>query len=245
MSNLINTITENARRIVLAAALIGTAVMTGCSTTGSSSSNADLGNEIAKPQAQIADVEDVDKIRPRHVIHRSKAHVTRTGEVYLMRGLANVFSRGIDRMTDEMRARGYDASNFSYKFWKPIAEDIVARAKRDEVSYPVVIMGHSLGGNESSKFASYLGRNGVKVSLVVAFDPVETGHVGANIDRVVNYYLPKQNEDNTIHAVSGFAGTIQNIDVTTDPSITHTNVEKNARFQAASINKLNEITSAL
>ena len=124
-------------------------------------------------------------------------------------------------------------------------EDIVARAKRDEVSYPVVIMGHSLGGNESSKFANYLGSRGVKVSLVVTFDPVETGRVGANIDRVVNYYLPMQKEDNTIHAAGGFAGTIENIDVTADPSITHTNVEKNARFQAASMNKLNEITKAL
>lgn len=245
MSKLINTITENARRIALAAALIGTAVMTGCSATASSSSNTTLGNEAARPQTQIADVEDVDKIRPRHVINRSKAHVNRTGEVYLMRGLANVFSRGIDRMAEDMRTRGYDASNFSYKFWQPIAEDIVARAKRDEVSYPVVIMGHSLGGNESSKFANYLGRNGVKVSLVVTFDPVETGHVGANIDRVVNYYLPMQKEDNTIHATSGFAGTIENVDVTADPSITHTNVEKNARFQAASISKVSEITKAL
>lgn len=245
MSNLINTITEDARRIVLAAALIGTVVMTGCSTTGSSSSNTTLGDEVAKPQTQIAEVENVDNIRPQHVINRSKARVSRTGEIYLMRGLANVFSRGIDRMAEDMRARGYDASNFSYKFWKPIAEDIVARAKRDEVSYPVVIMGHSLGGNESSKFANYLGSRGVKVSLVVTFDPVETGRVGANIDRVVNYYLPMQKEDNTIHAAGGFAGTIENIDVTTDPSITHTNVEKNARFQAASMNKLNEITKAL
>ena len=54
-----------------------------------------------------------------------------------------------------------------------------------------------------------------------------------------------QKEDNTIHAAGGFAGTIENIDVTADPSITHTNVEKNARFQAASMNKLNEITKAL
>lgn len=245
MSKLINTITENARRIALAVAMIGTAVVTGCSATASSSSNTTLGDEIAKPQTQIADVESADKVRPHHVINRSRAHVTRTGEIYMMRGLANVFSRGIDRMAEDMRARGYDAANFSYKFWKPIAEDIVARAKRGEVSYPVVIMGHSLGGNESSKFANYLGRNGVKVSLVVTFDPVETGHVGANVDQVINYYLPMQNEDNTIHAASGFTGTIENIDVTADPSITHTNVEKNARFQAASINKLNQITEAL
>ncbi|MCB1384992.1 MAG: hypothetical protein KDJ80_03545 [Nitratireductor sp.] len=250
MLTALDTITGTARRFAIVAALIGTTVVTGCSTTGSSSSNASLGDELTVSSTHGAvlatqEVENVDQIRPQHVIHRSKAHVTRTGEIYLMRGLANIFSRGIDRMADDMRARGYDASNFSYKFWQPIADDIVARARRDAVSYPIIIMGHSLGGNESSKFANYLGSRGVEVSLVVAFDPVETGHVGANIDRVVNYYLPKTNEDNRIHASAGFTGTIENIDVTTDTSITHTNVEKNARFQAASIKKLNDLTKAL
>jgi len=238
MTNQIANITKKA---LIAIALIGTVAMTGCSTTATSTSNTSLGNEIAV-QDRIA---DVDAIRPHHVINRSKNHVTRSGEVYLMSGLANIFSRGIDTMADKMRAKGFDASNFSYKYWKPIAEDIVARAKNDTVSYPVIIMGHSLGGNESSKFANYLAANGVRVELVVTFDPVETGRVGANIGEVVNYYLPMEKKDNSIHAVSGFEGTLKNIDVTTDASITHTNVEKNSRFQNASISKALAITSAL
>jgi outer membrane murein-binding lipoprotein Lpp len=237
-----NAITSFARKALIAAALIGTVAMTGCSSTASSTSNTTLGTEIAAPRDEI---KDVDAIRPVDVINRSKDHVTRSGEVYLMRGLANIFSRGIDDMADKMRARGFDAANFSYKYWKPIAQDIVARAKNDTVSYPVIIMGHSLGGNESSKFANYLAANGVKVELVVTFDPVETGRVGGNIGEVVNYYLPMQKTDNRIHAAAGFEGELKNIDVTNDKSITHTNVEKNAAFQSASIKKAIAITSAL
>lgn len=235
--------TQIFKKIAIAAALISTVVMTGCSTTASSTSNASLDLNISKPTP--AQVVDVDDIRPTHVINRSKANVTRSGEVYLMRGLANVFSRGIDKMANDMRAKGFDASNFSYKYWEPIAKDIVARAKRNDVSYPVMIIGHSLGGNESSKFANYIAKRGVEVALVVAFDPVETGRVGANIDEVINYYLPKQRTDNTIHASAGFKGTLKNIDVTSDRDITHTNVEKNVKFQSASINKALAITKSL
>ncbi|MCB1439696.1 MAG: hypothetical protein H6888_05955 [Nitratireductor sp.] len=250
------------RRTAIAAIIIGSAALTGCTTTGVSSSNTPLGDKALRPQvtthamaienaaaqarpAARQSVEDVDSIRAVDVINRSKANVSRSGEIYLMRGLANIFSRGIDKMANDLRAKGYDASNFSYKYWQPVAEDIVARSKRGEVSYPVVIIGHSLGGNESSKFANYLGSRGVEVSLVVAFDPVETGHVGKNIDRVVNYYLPKDNTDNTIHADAGFDGSIENIDVTSDNSITHTNVEKNARFQSASYKEIAKLTKAL
>ncbi len=237
-----SNIFEFARKAFIAVALIGTVAMTGCSTTASSTSNTSLGNEAASHREQIA---DVDAIRPHHIINRSKDHVTRSGEVYLMRGLANVFSRGIDTMADKMRAKGFDASNFSYKYWKPVADDIIARAKNDTVSYPLIIMGHSLGGNESSKFANYLAANGVKVDLVVTFDPVETGRVGSNIGEVVNYYLPMQKTDNRIHAAAGFEGVLKNIDVTGDASITHTNVEKNAAFQNASIQKAIALTGAL
>jgi len=239
-----HSITNIARKALIAVALIGTVVMTGCSSTASSSSNTSLGDEISKPQ--IAQQEtSADAVRADDVIARSKANVTRSGEVYLMRGLANVFSRGIDDLADKMRAKGFDASNFSYKYWKPIAQDIVARSKREAVSFPIIIMGHSLGGNESSKFANYLASRGVAVELVVTFDPVETGRVGKNIGEVVNYYLPMAREDNRIHAAAGFEGSLKNIDVTSDASITHTNVEKNRAFQNASIKKAVALTSAL
>ncbi len=223
----------------------------GCSASSTSNSplaaiegmeDKPAGAVYVDPKVDFDRVKHIDEIRGADVINRSKRRVSRTGEVYLMRGLADVFSRGIDRMAENMRARGFDAPNFSYKYWKPVAEDIVARAGRKKVSYPVIIFGHSLGANESSKFANYLGSRGVKVSLVVAFDPVETGHVGKNIGEVVNYYLPKKRTDNRIYAKDGFDGTLENIDVTVDETITHTNVEKNKAFQSASIGKALALT---
>lgn len=223
----------------------------GCTSSSSSNTSLDgakvhedkpTGAVYVEPAVNFDKVKDIDSIRADDVNKRSKAGVSRTGEIYLMRGLADVFSRGIDKMARDLRRGGYDAPNFSYQYWHGVADNIVARSKRKKVSYPVVIIGHSLGANESSKFANYLAKRGVKVALVVAFDPVETGHVGSGIGEVVNYYLPKKKTDNRILAKDGFTGTIENIDVTVDDSITHTNVEKNAGFQAASMAKIAALT---
>ena len=99
-------------------------------------------------------------------------------------------------------------------------------------------------GNESSKFANYLVDRGVPVALVVAFDPVETGHVNNGVARVVNYYLPKA-ADNRILPNDGFAGELDNVDVTVDPAITHTNVDKEPRFQAATLTSIANLTGKL
>lgn len=245
MARNFDLLTRFAGNAAKTAIVIGALFVTGCSatTSGTSSSNAPLETTVSQPSRQQAP--DVDAVRPADVINRAKGHVTRSGEVYLMRGLANVFSRGIDSMAEDMRAKGIDASNFSYKHWEPIARDIVARAKDNEVSYPIVIIGHSLGGNESSKFANYLASRGVRVELVVTFDPVETGRVGANIGKVVNYYLPMETKDNRVLPAGDFNGKLENIDVTSDASITHTNVEKNARFQAATIKSVMALGKAI
>lgn len=227
-------------------AMAGLIALSGCSQSTSSTALKADPNTVAEASSQAVNLDEkpADSVREIDVIRRSKAHVRRTGEIYLMRGLANVFSRGIDEMARQLRSRGYDAANFSYSQWRPIADDIIRRKDTKDVSFPVVIVGHSLGGNESSKFANYLVSNGVNVALVVAFDPVETGHVGKGIGRVVNYYLPKK-ADNRILPKDGFNGEIDNVDVTVDPAMTHTNVDKDPKFQAATITSIANLTGKL
>lgn len=213
--------------------------------------NSNLGPVAAIAPVALEEMQ-ADQVTAFDVINRSRSQVTRTGEIYMMRGLANVFSRGIDEMATELRNDGYDAANFSYRLWPKIAEDVVSRASRKQVSYPVIIIGHSLGANESSKFANYLTSNNVNVDLVVAFDPVETGSITKGVKKVVNYYLPKSEdirigsntkaEDNTIHASNDFDGILNNIDVSSDPTITHLNIDKHLPYQTATLSNIKDLT---
>lgn len=222
-------------RFASAIALAGLVALAGCSSTASSSNNSPDGKVVENKREVKSDVKQVAA-----QIDRSRAHVTRTGEVYLMRGLLDVFSRGMDTLAGRMRAKGFDAISYNHSNWKPYADDIVARARRKEVSYPIIIMGHSLGGNAAPQMANYLGAKGIKTALVVAFDPTERQIVGRNVGTVINYYLP--NGRNKIGKGAGFSGSLQNVNVSNIPNIEHTNVEKNTGLQNKSIARAEKLS---
>jgi len=219
-----------------AALLTAAIALAGCSSTAVSSSNTPDGKLTGETRRD-------GPVRSPAIIKRERSHVTRTGEVYLMRGLLNIFSRGMDTLAGRMRARGFDAISYNHGDWQRYADDIIARQKAGEVSFPIVIMGHSLGGNAAPQMANYLAARGIKTKLIVAFDPTEPQVVGKGIGDVVNYYLP--NGRNTISKASGFAGSLKNITVTHLPGIEHTNVEKNTRLQNQSIDHTMRISRKL
>ncbi len=159
------------------------------------------------------------------------ANVTRNGEIYLFRGLANVFSAGMDVIGEKMVGQGLDAKVYNHSAWQSLASDIVARSKRRKVRHPVIIMGHSLGGNATMQMSKYLGDNGVKVAYAVSFDPTITTYVGPNIGEVINYYLPNSDHTNVVKKIDGFKGSLRNVDVSSVSGVTHVTVEKNERFQ--------------
>ena len=215
-------------KIAAAAILTGALALAGCSSTASSSNNSPDAKVAPKPETKV-------EAEPVSAVARSRDHVTRSGEVYLMRGLLDVFSRGMDTMAARMRAKGFDAISYNHSNWQAYADDIVARARNKQVSYPIIIMGHSLGGNAAPQMANYLGSRGIKTSLVVTFDPTEHQVIGKNVGTVINYYLP--NGRNKIDQGSGFSGNLQNVNVSNIPGIEHTNVEKNTGLQNKSIDR--------
>lgn len=156
--------------------------------------------------------------------------VTRTGEVYLLRGLANVFSRGMDTLGAKMVRAGLDARVFNHAAWEELAYNIHLRNKYGKISHPIIIMGHSLGANATFRMAKYLGDRGIKVKYAVAFDGTQTLLAPSNVGRAINYYLPNDSKSNIIRKGPGFRGTIKNINVSRVPGITHTTVEKQAKF---------------
>jgi len=200
-----------------------------CSSSGSSSNDSRI-----KP---IKDVNASLTQLPSEINIPIKGKITRTGEVYLLRGLANVFSRGMDTMGAKMIRAGLDARVYNHSVWKTLADNIIARNKKKQVSYPIVIMGHSLGGNASAQMAKYLGENNIKVQYVVAFDPTVTTYVGKNVNRVINFYLPNDSNTNVIKKGPGFRGALKNINVRGVRGLKHTTIEKDSNFHNQVINR--------
>ncbi len=113
---------------------------------------------------------------------------TSAPRVYLMRGLANIFSLGMDDLAAKLQARGVAASVHSYADWPSVAAAAEKAAKAGRRATPVVVIGHSLGADAAVNMGNTLVADGVPVPLVVTFDPITPPVASAKIGKVLNYY---------------------------------------------------------
>ena len=173
----------------------------------------------------------------------AKVRPSKPGEVYFMRGLANIFSLGLDEFGKEMSKLGVENCVFNHSVWQSLANDIVERSYRGEVSPPIIIIGHSLGANIAPKMATIIGQHNIPVSFVVMLDPVEPTFVGKNVEEIRNYYLPKRN-DNTLHPLQDFDGDLENVNVKRFGGFDHFNIDENRQLRNVMKSRIIEIINA-
>jgi Thioesterase domain len=164
----------------------------------------------------------------REAMAQPRAHV------YLFRGLADVFSLGMDTLAGELNKRGIDASSHSHSDWKSIADKAAANYKAGKEG-PIILVGHSLGADAVMEMADYLGEKGVPVALVVPFDATQSFPAPGNVARVLNL---TQRDYAHMRPGPGFRGSLRNIDLSGDPKIDHLNIDKSPRLHALVISEI-------
>jgi pimeloyl-ACP methyl ester carboxylesterase len=152
--------------------------------------------------------------------------------IYLIRGLANVFSRGMDDLAGKLAARGYRATVHEYGSWEAIAEDIVAQQQATGGRFQAVLIGHSLGANAITDIANYVAQHGGSIALAVAFDPTERNQVIGGVRRLVNFYQSNNGFGSAVDPGPGFRGRIDNVDLQRSRNLGHFNIEKDAGLHA-------------
>jgi hypothetical protein len=151
--------------------------------------------------------------------------------VYLFRGLADIFSTGMDVLADEISKRGVYATSHSHTEWKALANQAAADYKAGKEG-PIIIVGHSLGADAVMEMADYLGDKSVPVALLMPFDATQSFAAPGNVARVVNF---TQRDYAFMRAGPGFRGTLINVDLRSDPNIDHLNIDKAPRLHARAI----------
>jgi thioesterase domain-containing protein len=154
--------------------------------------------------------------------------------VYLFRGLADVYSLGMNTLADELNARGVYATAHSHTDWKPIADRAAADYKAKKEA-PIILIGHSLGADAVMEMADYLGDKGVPVALVVPFDGTQSFPVPGNVGRVVNF---TQRDYAYMRPGAGFRGSLSNVDLSADRSIDHVTIDKSPQLHARVISEV-------
>jgi len=155
-------------------------------------------------------------------------------EVFFIRGAMNVFSAGMNQMANKLRARGINAKALSNGQWSGVAQDIIKRSKSGKVSFPIVIAGHSVGGQEAPRFSDTLAKAGVPVKLVIGIDPgwAAPPPFTAGSPRVVNFWIGGSSRGNPYRSTGGFKGTIKNIDIRTFSNADHVQIDKAPEVQS-------------
>lgn len=164
------------------------------------------------------------------------------GRVIVLRGLGNVFSRGMDAMAKDLKARGVNVNLQNHSRWQSISAQLISdyRANPTEVG-PIILIGHSLGGDAAIVMSNWLIQNRVPVRLVVVFDAVGQIHpIDAGVEEVVNFYKPK-GYGKEVKGSANFAGTINNVDLTDRTDIDHLNIDKDPVIQQEVIARVMKI----
>jgi hypothetical protein len=153
--------------------------------------------------------------------------------VYLLRGLMNIFSLGMDSLAEELDKRGVlTVSNHSE--WQSLADQAASNYKAGKED-PIILIGHSLGADAVMQMAAYLNRKKIPVALVVPFDGTGSFSTPANVARLVNL---TQRKYAYMRPGPGFHGSLANVDVSGDASIDHINIDKSPRLHTRAISEV-------
>jgi pimeloyl-ACP methyl ester carboxylesterase len=151
------------------------------------------------------------------------------GRVVLLRGLANVFSTGMDDLEDTLRRQGYDASAHNHTDWSAQADAALTLAREGRLPRPFAVIGHSLGADDGIRLAARVGQATGMMDILVTFDPVLLPSVPRGPALVRNYY---QRSDvwggHTLAPDRGFTGVLENRPVADD---NHFTIDKDPALQ--------------
>ena len=132
-------------------------------------------------------------------------------KVYLLRGLTNVLSPGIDQLNEELQHRGVDVTIANHAFSDSLAHEAIEDCKSGKIG-SIVLVGHSLGASAAVSMAEQLRQAGLHVALIVTMDPVMKIVVPNNVHLVRNYYL-SSGVGVAAERSGHFHGTLQNVDM--------------------------------
>ena len=132
-------------------------------------------------------------------------------KVYLLRGLTNVLSPGIDQLNEELHRRNVDVTIANHAFSDSLASEAIEGCKSGRFG-SIVLVGHSLGASAAASMAEQLQRAGLHVALIVTIDPVTKIVVPSNVHLLRNYFL-SSGVGTVVERSGQFHGTLQNVDM--------------------------------
>jgi hypothetical protein len=166
------------------------------------------------------------------------------GRAYLFRGIAGlIYSRGMDKLAERIKHTGIPSSVDTYLMWRPVVAQAIRDYRRDP--QPIILIGHSMGGDSALAFAETLNAENIPVSLLITYDPSRIADdVPPNVERYINIFQ-SSNFMGGGNVVQGqrFHGHYASFNLKDHNELIHINIEKADRIQEQLVAKVKELAA--
>jgi hypothetical protein len=162
-----------------------------------------------------------------------------TAHVYLLRGVLNVFSLGLDEIAARLQAQGIPVTVANYLSWSSLADEAAAGYRSGRLK-TIILVGHSSGATALPDMVARLGALGVPVKLAIGLDSVFRTRLAGNAERYINFYIAN-GAGTPVTQTRDFRGKLENVDVQAVPGVGHITIDKNVIMQQRVIGAIDAV----
>lgn len=131
--------------------------------------------------------------------------------VYLLRGVLNIFSLGLDDIASKLRQQGFNVTITNYIYWSSLADEAAAEYRSGRTR-TIVLVGHSSGATALPDMVARLDQLGAPVKLAIGLDSVFRTSLSGRVGRYINFYVANGNGE-PVAKTRQFRGELENVDV--------------------------------
>lgn len=110
------------------------------------------------------------------------------GRVLIVRGILTIFSLGMDDLAEKMRAAGYKVEVSTAAQSSNAARRLLEHVLKSPSREPVIIVGHSLGGDLAPKLANIFSEKSIPIDVMFMLDSTMPSSPPRNVRVCVNMY---------------------------------------------------------
>jgi len=159
--------------------------------------------------------------------------------VYLLRGVLNIFSLGLDDIAAKLQAQGIPVTVVNYLSWSSLADEAAAEYRSGRVR-TIVLVGHSSGATVLPDMVARLDQLGAPVKLAIGLDSVFRTSLAGHVGRYINFYIGNGNGE-PVARTNQLRGSLENVNVQNVPGVGHITIDKNEIIQRKVISAIDAV----
>ena len=176
---------------------------------------------------------------PANASAATRASGTSDAHVYLLRGLLNVFSLGLDEIAAKLQQQGIPVTIANYVSWRSIADEAAADYKSGRVK-TIILVGHSSGATVLPDMVARLDQLGAPVKLAIGLDSVFRTSLSGRVGKYINFYIANGNGE-PVAPTRALRGSLENVNVQSVPGVGHITIDKNEIIQRKVIAEIDSV----